>query len=176
MSAYRVRRWGIGVGLAGGAIVAAVMIGPGAAHADAPDDLLNSAIANLTDTNNVLSQLPSGSDDLGSIINADTQLDDTMLHFLDQLKPAEDTISAHAGSLSSLVDQAYFVPLDQQWDQSTEALLQADQALAAAISSGSGVEAAEAGAWGPEFQLLGDFFNSFPVVIAGDFFGADFTP
>lgn len=137
---------------------------------DTPDDLLNSAITNLTDANNLLSQV-----DVSNLTHvADPlPLQTFSLQDLNSLLSAEDLISAHDGSLQSLIDQLYFVPLDQQWVNATEAVLQADQAFAAAITSGSGLGAAEFGLVEPTLQLAAaDFSSLLPVVFAADFFGA----
>jgi hypothetical protein len=55
----RVRQWSTGVGLAGAAAAAAAMIGTGAAHADAPDDVIDQAIQYLNQGDSVLDAAPT---------------------------------------------------------------------------------------------------------------------
>lgn len=92
------------------------------------------------------------------------------LDLLQDLQSNEDLISAHVGSLSGVVDQLFFIPLDQHWDATTEALLQGDQALDAAIASGSGLQAAELAMFVPDMQLVTALVGSVPVALASIFF------
>lgn len=169
-NACRVRRWGAGVGLAGGAVVAAAMFGVGVAHADesSPADLLDSAITNFNDANDVLSSAGVSDDsELLKFVTSQTGLQDKILEYLDQLESSESTIDSHAGPLSGLFDQLFFTPLDQQWLNASDEVLVGDQAFADAVASGSsgpaGELTAEVGALfaaGADIQLPGLTFAS----------------
>jgi hypothetical protein len=141
----------------------------------APADLLDSASTNLTDAIQVLNQIDVSNLGLEAVfVNISTDHQNELLDSLGQLQSAQetiqDTLSSHDGSLSSLVDQLFFVPLDQGWDQHSEALLDADQALAAAAetASNSGHFAAQFDVLEAQLLLTGDMFSSYPVVVAGD--------
>ncbi|MGH3562004.1 MAG: hypothetical protein ACRDTN_09450 [Mycobacterium sp.] len=188
MPAYRVRRWSTGIGLTGAAIIAA-MIGMTTAHADpsddnapsewsivahdllagstaTPDDLLNSAITNLTDANNVLSGAEvTGNSDLTQFVASQTTLQDKLLQLLGQLESAESTISSHDGSFSDLVNQLFFTPLDQQWATATESVLNADQFVETDVAGGAIPEA--------EALILG--VHAADLLFPGLSFGSDFV-
>ncbi|MGH3562866.1 MAG: hypothetical protein ACRDTN_13995 [Mycobacterium sp.] len=112
----------------------------------------------------------SDNSELSQFVSSQTQLQDTLQHVLGQLESAESTISAHDGSLSSLVDQLFFDPINQGWANTTEGILTADQAFDSALAAGSGAEGAALAAAFADIPVLGDFFDSFPVIIAADFF------
>ncbi|HEU0190941.1 MAG TPA: hypothetical protein VFR17_06675 [Mycobacterium sp.] len=194
MSNENGRWWGIGLTVTAGAALA-TMISSGAAQADAtssalagalfdaqadgtttPDDALTGANTNLTTgvtalvnelfhdpTNNVLAQ--------------PVALDDAALANLAKLEPAEDTILAHSGSMSSTIDELWFAPLNQQWLTASEAILSADQALADAVATDTGVQAAQLATAAASFQLLDAQLSSVGVELASIFFGGgDLTP
>ncbi|HEY1842618.1 MAG TPA: hypothetical protein VGG53_20825 [Mycobacterium sp.] len=170
--ASNVRRWAVGVGAAGGAAVAAAMLGATAAHADdtSPLDLLSDAQVALTEANQVLGQIDpsslSGQPLIAQFIDTSTDIHDHALQMLDKLDSAETTIlSFDNGALSNLISPL-FTNLDQQWDQTGEAVLAADQTLAGAVAGGSVPDmiAAQFGALIPDGQLLGPTYDSIPVV------------
>jgi hypothetical protein len=174
----RVRQWSAGAGL----VVAAVaVIGMGTAHADdtGPLDLLGDAQSALTDANQVLGQIDvSGltGDEAGVGPSITTLIDtqDHALSILDKLDSAESAIlSFDNGSLSNFVSPL-LTNLDQQWYQTTEALLGADQSIASAVSGGSFADilAAQFEALTPDAQLISDSFQSLPTEWIGSLFGA----
>lgn len=219
--AWRVRRWGIGAGLVGGA-VATVMIGLGTAHADpdalnvaataasdesadgaiasqfgdwlnlagdnfrafvddfflnsfagaptdgttTPAELLATASTNLTEGDNVLSSLPSSDHE---IVSGLVGMQDRV-GAIDVLQLAEKAISSHDGSLSGLVNQLVFDPIGQNWVHASEAVLNADHALATAITSDSGVDAAQNTLIWTDLQLGFANLSAAPVVDAAAFF------
>jgi hypothetical protein len=158
MPASCVRRWGIGVGLAGGSAVAAALIGLSTAHAHAdptPDDPLTTAGTELTEGSTVLSGIDVSNDpDLASDVSNLVAVQNGALPNISTLELAESIISAHDGSLSSLVDQLYFDPLNQDWANTGESLLNADQGLATAVTDGTSLDSALVGYLDPGLQLL----------------------
>jgi hypothetical protein len=174
----RVRQWSAGAGLA---VAAVAVIGMGTAHADdiSPLDLLGDAQSALIDANQVLGQIDvSGltADEAGVGPSITTLIDtqDHALTILDKLDSAESAIlSFDNGSLSDFVSPL-LTNLDQQWDQTTEALLSADQSIASAVSGGSFADilAAQFEALAPDAQLVGDSFQSLPTEWIGSLFGA----
>jgi hypothetical protein len=173
----RVRQWSAGAGLA----AAVAVIGMGTAHADdtSPLDLLGDAQSALTDANQALGQIDvSGltGDEAGVGPSITTLIDtqDHALTILDKLDSAESAIlSFDNGSLSNFVSPL-LTNLDQQWYQTTEALLSADQSIAGAVSGGSFADilAAQFEALTPDAQLIGDAFQSLPTEWIGSLFGA----
>jgi hypothetical protein len=169
--------WAGGIGMA----AAAAVIGMGTAHADdtSPLDLLGDAQSALTDANQVLGQIDvSGltGDEAGVGPGITTLIDtqDHALTALDKLDSAESAIlSVDNGSLSNFISPL-FTNLDQQWYQTTEALLSADQSIAGAVSGGSFADilAAQFAALGPDAQLVSDSFQSLPTDWIGSLFGA----
>jgi hypothetical protein len=174
----RVRQWSAATGLAAAAVA---VIGMGTAHADdtSPLDLLGDAQSALTDANQVLGQIDvSGltADEAGVGPSITTLIDtqDHALTILDKLDSAESAIlSFDNGSLSNFVSPL-LTDLDQQWYQTTEALLGADQSIASAVSGGSFADilAAQFEALTPDAQLVGDSFQSLPTEWIGSLFGA----
>jgi hypothetical protein len=174
----RVRHWSAGAGLAA---AAAAVIGMGTAHADdtSPLDLLGDAQSALTNANQVLGQIDvSGltGDEAGVGPSITTLIDtqDHALTALDKLDSAESAIlSVDNGSLSNFISPL-FTNLDQQWYQTTEALLSADQSIASAVSGGSFADilAAQIEALAPDAQLVSDSFQSIPTDWIGSLFGA----
>jgi hypothetical protein len=174
----RVRQWSAATGLAAAAVA---VIGMGTAHADdtSPLDLLGDAQSALTDANQALGQIDvSGltGDEAGVGPSITTLIDtqDHALTILDKLDSAESAIlSFDNGSLSNFVSPL-LTDLDQQWYQTTEALLGADQSIASAVSGGSFADilAAQFEALTPDAQLVGDSFQSLPTEWIGSLFGA----
>lgn len=171
-NACHVRRRRAGVDLAAGVVVAAAMFGAAAApaaRADSPPpadpiSLLDSAQTELTDANQVLSQIPTqGNLDLATAVAQQTGFQDMLLQNLGHVESAESVILSHAGSFSALIDQFWFTPVDQGWLNETETVFAADQALAAAAASGSGLQAADFGEAAAAIQSLPLVFNDFPI-------------
>lgn len=93
--------------------------------------LLGNAATNFTDAADVLTGLDFGSGTVGD------RLDNIANILTDRLEPAEGAILAHSGSLAGVVDQLFIAPLNQQWFNTSEALLSASQALESAPIAGS---------------------------------------
>lgn len=124
-----------------------------------PDGLLTTAISNLTDADKLLSAAT------GVDATQPLSFNNDALQLLDQLQSAEATISTHSGSLSSLIDQLFFAPLDQGWVYASEAALHGAQELTATTGGGLDI-----GLEVPSLQLIGDYFASVPVILAADLF------
>jgi hypothetical protein len=162
--------------------------GSGASYASteaASASTLNAAHTNLTDANQVLtqtidelsSQTANGmlsQDEVSNQIqleqNASQQImnQDGALESLAKLESAEGVISAHAGPFSGPVN-GLFTPLNQGWDQASENLLNADQALENAVAGDSGVQnygvvGAEIGVVEAATEVVGFQVISVPVV------------
>lgn len=179
----RVHRCGVGAGLIGGTVAAALTIGLGGAHADAADqlagiavagssadstDLLSIAGTNFLDAKDILTGIDSSdlSGDLLSAVEALHRLPDLLgrtVTLLDgHLVPAETSILENSGSLSELIDQLFFAPLNQQWENASDSILSATQAFDTAIGDGSLSDAISA-----QLQIIGvDFFQIIPAAIA----------
>jgi hypothetical protein len=172
------RLWAAGTGMAA---AAAAVIGMGTAHADdtSPLVVLGDAQSALIDANQVLGQIDvSGltGDEAGVGPGITTLIDtqDHALTALDKLDSAESAIlSVDNGSLSNFISPL-FTNLDQQWYQTAEALLGADQSIASAVSGGSFADilAAQFVALAPDAQLVTDSFQSLPTDWIGSLFGA----
>jgi hypothetical protein len=173
----RVRQWSASAGLAA---AAAAMIGAATAHADdtSPLVVLGDAQSALIDANQVLGQIDvSGlTGDEAGVGSGITTLIDTQDHALtalDKLDSAESAIlSVDNGSLSNFISPL-FTNLDQQWSQTAEALLSADQSIASAVSGGSFADilAAQFEVLAPDAQLVSDSFQSIPTDWIGSLFG-----
>lgn len=226
-----VPRLGTDVGVAGGVVAAAVVLGIGAAHAAPADDgpavaaatasaaaagstsgsgfdglagvldklfgigattgsaaattnpadLLSTATTNFTDADHLLTGMDvSGVDSqlqLPEIITAQTGMLDTVTNVLtDYVGPVESAVSADSGSLSGLVDQLFFDPLNQNWADASTALLAADQGLDTAVAGGvdSDISSALLQIDGIELsQVLPAVFESIPFIIFSPLFGVD---
>lgn len=177
-----VRRFGVGAGLIGGAVAVALTLGLGGAHAGAADqiagvaaagsadstDLLIIASANFLDAKDVITGIDTSdlSDALLSAVESMQRLPDILDRFVsidDELAPAESAILAHSGSMSSLIDQLFFAPLNQRWADASESMLYFTNAFDNAIVEfGSVGEAARF-----SLQILGlTCFDVIPVVFA----------
>jgi hypothetical protein len=190
----QVRRLGVGAGLVSGAVAVAVTLGLGGAHAGTADQLAGVAgVGDNSDSAELLIIAGTNFGDAGDvIIGIDTsELSESMLSaiaaldrfssIIDRtvdivsggLAPAEATILEHSGSMSSLIDQLFFAPLNQQWADAGESMLDAAQGFEGAIAEGSVADAVSA-----QFQMLGISFGeviplalaSAPVVWIGSLF------
>ena len=170
------------VGLASGAALAAAMLAATAAHADdtSPLDLLGDTQIALTDADQALGQidvsnLTGAEAGVAWFIGLQSSIEDHALSELDKVDSAESAIlSFDQGALSNFFNPL-FVDLDQQWYQSGEAVLVADQALAGAVASGSFPDMIDAqfGVLTSNVELIGDTIQSFPVDWIGSILGAD---
>jgi hypothetical protein len=180
---YIVRSW-----LAGAAVLCAwivgILCGP-AAHADGwdvgvddvaasavlpiitsyPLELLSDASTNLMDANQVLT---AGSTDIpGLILQPDIQ--DHALNIVTSLSNAETSLSSYDNGAFADLLNPWFNSVDQGLYQGTEALLDADKAVEAAITADSGVNEAVLGVLESDLQLGGDLFNALPIEFVDGF-------
>ena len=128
-----VRRWVTGVGLAGGAAVAATMIGSASgpvARADTPEDVMGQAGADFTQGTSVLDAAPTT--DLGTVSG-------DLLTAQESLPAQLDPILTQIGSLQeglSAGDQTFLADADEQFVSAAQSLLSADHAFVAADQAG----------------------------------------
>lgn len=111
-----------------------------------PGNELDAASTNLQQGADALAPLTSNSDG-GDFAGSQGGQLEAYLPSVTMLQTAENAISSHSGLLSVPIDQLIFNPLDQAWVGASETELEAAQALAAAIASGSGVNADEIGSF-----------------------------
>jgi hypothetical protein len=178
-----VRRLGAGAGFIGVTLAVALTFGPGGAQADAADqlagiavagssadstDLLISASTNFVDAKDIFTGIADSdlSGDLLSAVEALHRQPDILDRAVsivdDHLVPAESSILANSGSMSELIDQLFFSPLNQQWADAGESMLSAMQVFDTAIADGSLPDVVSA-----ELQILGvDFFQLIPAAIS----------
>jgi hypothetical protein len=160
-SIHRTRRWAAGIALAGGTISAAAVIGTGAAPAARADDtsiadLLGQASTNFTAAEQAFAGVPTT--DLPDLVLYQANLANTDFVNVTGLGEAENGILSYDnGEFANLVTPL-FTDVDQNWLQASEAVLNADTALVAAITDGTGLSAAEIGLIAPDLQVMGDQF------------------
>lgn len=129
-----------------------------------PFELLKDAGDNLTAATQALDAVPA--DDVVNLLTPQLDLQSTALQALGELTSTETTISAYDnGALADIVTP-WFTFVDQGWAQGTETLLNADTALDAALTGGSGVEAAELTVIGADFGVFGDLTNSLGIELS----------
>jgi hypothetical protein len=155
----RTRRWATGVSLAGGAAVAAAMIGTAGAPAAHADDLstdiglLNAAETDVTDGFNIWTtaygEAPPSSADLTQTIS--------------QMEAIQTPLLSSDNSLLSGFGEALFNGPDQQLAQAGDAFLTAAEAYAADPSTTTGLATAEA-----SLQFDGSLFGSLPSTVIGE--------
>jgi hypothetical protein len=156
-----IRRWAVGAGLLSAA--AAVVIGTGAAATARADDadLLAEADANFTAAEQVFGGVPAT--ELPSLVLYQVNLADTGLIEVNPLTGVgaseNGILSYDNGEFANLVTPL-FTDLDQDWLQTSEALLSANTALVTAITDGTGLDAAEFGVIAPDLQVMSDQFVS----------------
>lgn len=123
---------------------------------------LADAATNFTDADQVLSQLPSA--DLGQSLATQASQQALAENAIASLGTAESSLSAYDnGALSDLLTP-WFTDVNQGWYQSSEALLNAEQALETAATSGSGVDStAQLAVVGADFQIVSDMSHSLPI-------------
>lgn len=155
-----VRNWAAGVGLAGGAAVAAAMIGMGSAHADTPDDVLDQAVTLIDEGDALLATAPTA--DLGTESAG-------LLSRQENLGGLDSDLSQLASLQDQLTptDQTFLASADEQFVSAAQNVLSADQAFVAADQAGelagSGgnltdltVLFADLGLIGADFNVTGD--------------------
>jgi hypothetical protein len=125
------RVWGVGIGTAA---AAAAMIGTGAADADTYDELLGQAGADLTQATQVLDQVPTAALDARELVRFDA-VEQLQTSDVQQLIPAIQTFQDGLPA----ADQAspLLLDLDQQFVQSSQELLTADQWFLSAVDAGA---------------------------------------
>jgi hypothetical protein len=154
----------IGGSTAGAASDLATNTVPAIVTAD-PLELLKDASANLTEANHVLS---TGTSDIPGVMQQpDAQ--NIALSELASLYTAESSLSSYDNGAFADSLNPWFNLVDQGWNQGTEALFNADQAVETAVTAGSGVDAAVLGVFAADFQLAADMFNSLPIEFAAGF-------
>jgi len=160
-TACRVRRCGVGLGMAAGAIMAAT-IGLATAQADDVDELLSQAGQDLSQATQVLDQVPTTSLDVGEAASLSTQ--ETIqtgpaLHLLDTAETFQAGLPAADQTNPLLLD------VDQQLAQAYAGLLDADQGFLAAaqggdlLTPGVGVLPADLSVIDANLTVLGADFN-----------------
>jgi hypothetical protein len=161
------------------------MIGMGmaTAHADgdstsapALDGLLHIAATNLTDASNVLSPDVDDISQLAGFVGA--QQAEAML--ADGLLTSENYLDSVANSvfpdesLSNLLDQIFFIPLDQAWVHDSEAVLDAANTLDIALANqDAGLSEALSELDIAQFQMGVTTTVSLPVFFVDELFGGD---
>jgi hypothetical protein len=155
-TASRVRRWATGAGLAGGAAVAAAMIGlaSGAvANADTPDDVLGQAGQDLTQAAEDLNQAPTTSldaDQLSALYNQEGLL-------YNQISMIETIETMQAGLPAA--DQAGLADVDQGLLNADQAVLDATQTFVAADQAGDLTNTSELALAAPSLETFGPLFD-----------------
>lgn len=143
-------------------------------------NLLSTAVTDFADANTVLagidvSDAPSQfQSQLSQFIGDQTSQLNTALQLLtDSVGPGEATVLADSGPLSTMIDQWFFDPLNQNWADAGTALLTADQGLHTAVASGaeSDITSALQQVDVAESQVLPAEFESIPLIFLGDLFG-----
>lgn len=151
-----------------------------AATTTSPADLLSTAVTDFTDANTVLagidvSDAPSQfQSQLSQFIGDQTGQLNTAVQLLnDSVGPGESTVLADSGPLSTVIDQWFFDPLNQNWADASTALLTADQELDTAVASGSesDITSALQQVDVAESQVLPAEFESIPLIFLGDLLG-----
>lgn len=139
---------------------------PASAAAVTSSDLLAEATTNFTDANNVLTGIdPSGvpgvNSELFSIfLNSSGVVHDAASQQISALESSETVISSYGGGEFASLATPIFTDVNQGWLQGSEAVLAADQALQAAVSTETGVEAAQFAALLADGRLIIDVLHS----------------
>jgi hypothetical protein len=126
-----------------------------------PTDLLDEAAVNFTSADQVLASIPSVDSDtfLASQPGLQNLAEDALTH----LGAAEGALSSYDnGALTDLLNP-WFTEVNQGWLQASEAVLNGDQAVETAISTASGVQAAEFADYAASFGIVSSEFNSLPI-------------
>jgi hypothetical protein len=126
-----------------------------------PFELLKDAGDNLNAATQALDAVPPA--DVINALAPQLDLQSTALQALGEVTSAETAISTFDNGALADVATPWFNLVDQGWAQGTEALLNADTALEAALSGGSGLPAAELGVLAADLGVLGDVTNSLGI-------------
>jgi hypothetical protein len=186
--AHRAQRWGIGVGLVGGAVVAATMIGVSAASVARADDdvtpaeLQTTATTDLTDANTALNTAlgqPDVSDNLNlqGLVDQQLGLNDNLLQFQDSLVTLQESdLSADTNPIALDLDTALFGDVDQAFSNGDAAVLSASQSFAEAAAAGTltsssdfGMAAADLQLLSPDLDALGSLLAAFDIGLLNSF-------
>jgi hypothetical protein len=133
-----------------------------------PFELLNDASSDFTQATAVLDGIPPA--DVVSVLTPQLAIQDTSLQALSTLDSAQNTIDAYDNGALADLATPWFNSVDGGWAQSAEALLNADQALDAALTAGSGVQAAELTVLAADLGIFGDIANSVGIGFAAALF------
>ena len=159
-TACRVRRWGTGLGLVTGAVVAAATLGATTAHADDAEQLVAQAVSDLTQADQVLDQVPTTS------LNA-AQTGIFNEQGIIQTGPASDLLSTIQTFQDGLPAADQTSPLllgvDHQLVQAYSGLLDADQGFLTAAEAGDLEQSTTA--FSTDFSLI----DANLVTVAADF-------
>jgi hypothetical protein len=171
------RRWGVGIGLAG-ATVAAAMIGLASApsaRADNPQDVLDQASQDLAHASLVLEQAPTATLDAQQIaaLTPEENLIATSQSF-------NSVLGADQAELPA-ADQAGLADVDQSLLQADQGLLEAAQGFLAADQAGDLTSFASAlptdlATLDADFGLLGALLNAGGAELGAEFFNAIGVP
>jgi len=168
------RRWGVGVGVAGAAVTAA-MIGAPFACADTPQEVFDQALQDLAQASLVLEQAPTGSLDPQQLAALTPEE-----HLLATSQSLTTALEADQATLPA-VDQAGLADLDQGLLQADQGLLDAAQGFLAADQAGDLTNFASAlptnlATLDADFGFLGAAFNLGVAEIGAEFFNAIGVP
>jgi hypothetical protein len=139
--------------------IATVSAASASAIADTtPADLLSQASTNFTDANQVLAQIPTVGDAPTAGLVEEQDID---LQNIAQLGTSESALTSYDnGALTELLNPL-FNTVNQGWDQASEAVLNADQALqAAAGGSNTTIDTALYGFFDAQSETVGPEFSS----------------
>jgi hypothetical protein len=155
-TASRVRRWATGAGLAGGAAVAAAMIGLASgpvANADTPDDVLGQAGQDLTQAIDDLNQAPTTGLDADQLSELYNQIG--LLYNEESMLSTTETMQAGLPA----ADQAGLADVDQGLLNADQAVLDATQTFVAADQAGDLTNTAELALAASNLETIGPLFD-----------------
>lgn len=181
-----------GAGLASAVLVGAVVTGVGVAQTDRPTgvavlappveltagllpfpaDLLDSAVANFTEANQVLSQLNVADfPAYASFAYAQLGVQNSALTTIAGLQSSEELIAQNSAPLDGLAN-LWFTVVNLGWYLDSQATLSLNQALDSALGNGSlgAAGLANLGLHVVDFGVFGDAFSSFAVNLLAAFF------
>jgi hypothetical protein len=155
-SSPRVRQWSAGVGLAGAAAVAALMIelaSAPVAAADTPDDVLGQAGQDVTQAIDALNQAPTTSLDAEQLSLLYNQ--ESLLYNEESQIPTFESMQADLPA----ADQAGLADVDQGLLNADQAVLEATQTFVAADQAGDLTSASELALAAPNLETIGPMFD-----------------
>lgn len=182
-----------GAGLASGVLVIAAVTGISTAHIDppalvdvsatpveltalglfpTPTDLLDGAVANFTDANQVLTDInladfPS----FASFVGTQIGVQNSALSTISALQSSQDVISQNSAPFGVLAD-LWFYLVNVGWYLDSQAALSLDQAMDSALANGSlgAAGLANFGLYVVDVGIFGDAFSSFSINLLSSFF------